>query len=61
MSRQAAPITAMVLILSGTWYLLSAHKHYKGPMARKPIVMDNVVEDTTPTDTAKVSPEDIKV
>jgi hypothetical protein len=31
-SCQAAPITGAVLLLSGMWYLLSAHKHYKGPM-----------------------------
>lgn len=30
----AAPITGGVLLLSGTWYILSAHKHYKGPMGR---------------------------
>jgi hypothetical protein len=31
---QAAPITGAVLLISGTWYVLSAHKHYKGPRAR---------------------------
>ncbi|PVG00068.1 amino acid transporter [Serendipita vermifera] len=30
----AAPITGAVLLLSGTWYILAAHKHYKGPMSR---------------------------
>ncbi|KAG8760549.1 hypothetical protein FRC14_002790 [Serendipita sp. 396] len=30
----AAPITVGVLLLSTIWYLLSAHKHYKGPMSR---------------------------
>lgn len=39
---QAAPITAMVLLLSGTWYVLGAHKHYKGPrIAHK---VDNKME-----------------
>jgi hypothetical protein len=31
-----------VLLLSGTWYLLAAHKHYKGPMGRPSPATDTV-------------------
>lgn len=27
----AAPITVAVMLLSGLWYVLGAHRHYKGP------------------------------
>ncbi|CAG7851274.1 Uncharacterized amino-acid permease C15C4.04c [Serendipita indica DSM 11827] len=33
----AAPITGLVLLLSTLWYLVSAHKHYKGPRTRAEI------------------------
>jgi hypothetical protein len=43
--RQAAPITGAVMLLSGTWYILGAHKHYKGPMSRPDQLKDSAVTD----------------
>ncbi|KAH7904620.1 amino acid/polyamine transporter I [Hygrophoropsis aurantiaca] len=32
----SAPITVGVVVLSGAWYLLAAHKHYHGPVSNLP-------------------------
>ena len=32
----ASVITGGVVILSGAWYILGAHKHYKGPTSNLP-------------------------